>query len=69
MAQVEYKPIPKEDKVAVLTALENYKKQNPAKYEAKKAELFKRYGIESEPVIEEDANDIELKTLKAKAKK
>lgn len=59
------------DKEEILEALAKYKVQNPAKYEAKKEALFARYDLKStdEPVVEPDANDIELAELKAKAKK
>lgn len=68
---MEMKPIPKDDKEAVLAALENYKKQNPTKYEAKKKALFARYGlnIEEEKQEVKDANDIELEVIKEKVTK
>ena len=65
-------------KMEVLKALSAYKQQNPAKYEAKKAALFARYGLDAseEPKdIEPDASDLELQkaaenvTKEVKAKK
>lgn len=73
MANAQVTPIPKDDKEAILAALVNYKKQNPVKYEAKKAALFKKYGLEDvqdEEVIEKkDASDVELEELTKKVKK
>lgn len=69
MANTEMRPINKEDKSEVLTALAAYKRQNPAKYEVKKAALFKKYGIEVEPVEELDAEIVKLETEAKKAKK
>lgn len=59
------------DKLEILEALAKYKAQNPAKYEAKKEALFKRYGLdlEDEPVQEPDASDVELAELKKKVAK
>ena len=74
MAQIEHKPIPTNDQVAALEAIKAYKKQNPLKYEAKKAALFKKYGLTPDAEVEEkpDENDIELaaitKTVKKNAK-
>ena len=48
MAKVELQTINKDNKDQVLFALEAYKRQNPKKYEAKKAELFARYGLTDE---------------------
>lgn len=59
-------------KEEILEALKAYKAQNPAKYEAKKAALFKRYGLdvaEEIPAPEPDASDIELEAITAKVKK
>lgn len=59
-------------KLEVLNALAAYKLQNPVKYEAKKAAMFARYGLdekEEKAPVEPDANDIELAELTAKAKK
>ena len=64
MAKIEHKPIPKDDKAEAVAALTAYKKQNPVKYEQKKAALFARYGLDAvvDTVEEiEDANDVELK--------
>ena len=72
MARIEHKPIPKDDKAAALEAIAAYKKQNPVKYEQKKAALFARYGLDVvEDSVEEvpDANDIELAAIKAKVTK
>lgn len=60
------------DKVEILEALARYKVQNPTKYEAKKAALFARYGLnETEEIAdkEPDESDIELAELTKKAKK
>jgi hypothetical protein len=61
-------PLSKEEIVA---SLEVYKKQNPAKYEAKKEALFKRYGLAPEAVKDPvpDAGDIELAAIKKSVKK
>jgi len=85
MAQIKVRkfvPTPEETKqtgdvpmatIEIIEALKNYKKQNPAKYEAKKAALFKKYGLDvaDEPMLEEvpDESDIELEKLTKKAKK
>lgn len=53
----------------IIEALARYKVQNPAKYEAKKEVLFKKYGIEVEPVEEIDAEIVKLETAAKKAKK
>lgn len=63
------RPINGEDKSEVLMALAAYKRQNPAKYEAKKEALFKKYGIEIEPVEEIDAEIVNLEKAAKKAKK
>ena len=82
MARIEHKkfaPLPNEvregavpmTKLEVIEALAAYKLQNPTKYEAKKAALFARYGLEQDAVVEPepDANDLELEALKTKEKK
>lgn len=71
MASTEMKPINKANTVEVLEALAAYKKQNPAKYEAKKAALFAKYGLnESDLTLEiQDESDKQLEELKKKAKK
>ena len=69
MASSEMEPINKEDKSEVLAALAAYKRQNPAKYEVKKEALFKKYGIEVEPVEEIDAEIVKLEVAAKKAKK
>lgn len=69
MARIEHKPIPKDDKAAALEAIAAYKKQNPVKYEQKKAALFATYGLDMiEDSVEEipDENDKELEALKKK---
>ena len=55
----------------IVEALIKYKAQNPLKYEAKKAALFAKYGLEDEEVQapEPDANDIELKAIKERVTK
>lgn len=72
MARLVYEPIPKDDKAKALEAIAAYKKQNPVKYEAKKAALFARYGLDSvEDSVDEtpDDNDIELEAMKKKVTK
>ena len=73
MADTSFIPIDKTNKEAAITALMKYKKQNPVKFELKKAELYKKFGIEVEEEAKlepvKDATDIELETLKAKATK
>lgn len=70
MAKKEFKPIPTTDKSAALEAIINYKKQNPVKFELKKAELFKKYGLELEEVEEvKDETDVKLEKLKKKLAK
>jgi hypothetical protein len=71
MAQIEHKPIPTDDQVAALEAIKAYKKQNPAKYELKKAALFKKYGLSPDAEVEEapDASDIELEAITKKVKR
>lgn len=65
-------------KLEIVKSLAAYKLQNPTKYEAKKAALFARYGLDASDEakdIEPDASDIELKkveenlTKEVKAKK
>lgn len=53
----------------IIEALARYKLQNPAKYEVKKQALFKRYGIEIEPVAEIDEEIVKLEKAAKKAKK
>lgn len=66
----EMKPIPKDDKAAAIQAIMNYKAQNPVKFELKKTELFKKYGIELEEVTKpKDETDIQLEKLKEKVSK
>ncbi len=72
MARIEHKPIPKDNKAEALEAIAAYKKQNPVKYEQKKAALFARYGLdvaEDSDEQEPDANDIELESIKKKVTK
>lgn len=68
---IAMRPIPTNDQLAALEAIANYKKQNPVKYEAKKAALFKKYGLDlaDEPVEVKDAGDVELEEVKAKITK
>ena len=58
-------------KIEVLESLMRYKKQNPAKWQAKKASLFARYGLnlEDEPVELKDADDEELEAIKKRVTK
>lgn len=74
MAQLtSFRSVDKNNKEEVINFLMAYKKQNPVKFELKKAALFKEYGIEAEeekkvePV--KDATDLQLEEIKAKAKK
>lgn len=55
----------------IVELLKDYKKQNPAKYEAKKAALFARFGLAPEAVPEPvpDASDIELEAVAKKVSK
>lgn len=61
MAKIELQPISKTDKAQALQAIESYRRQNPVKFEAKKAELFARYGLTDETIQE-----TELPKIKAK---
>ncbi len=69
--EIKLTGIPEMTNVEIIEQLAAYKAQNPAKYEAKKAALFARYGLtlEEEKVQEPDENDKELEALKVKAKK
>lgn len=71
MAKVELRPIDKSDKTAVIEALMNYKKQNPVKFEQKKAALFAKYGLEDEAIAEsvKDETDEKLEKKLAESKK
>lgn len=71
MARLEYKPIPLDNKAEALEAIAAYKKQNPVKYEQKKAALFTRYGLtpDEEPQPIKDGNDLELEVIKKKVTK
>ena len=65
MAKIDHKPIPTDNQLEALEAIRAYKKQNPAKYEQKKAALFARYGLTPEAEVEAvpDANDVELEAI------
>jgi len=73
MADTTFIPINTSDKEQAIVHLMNYKKQNPKKFELKKEELFKKFGIsvEEAPTLEpvKDETDIQLEKLKEKAKK
>ena len=73
MAKTTFKPVDKSNQEEVINFLMAYKKQNPAKFELKKAALFKEFGIslEAAPALDpvKDETDVQLETLKAKAKK
>jgi sulfite reductase beta subunit-like hemoprotein len=61
MSDINMKKFVEQPTEEVIKALAAYKKQNPAKYEAKKEALFKKYGIESiseevEKGVEEELN-------------
>lgn len=55
----------------IVAFLQEYKKQNPSKYEAKKASLLKRYNLLPEAVPEpvRDASDLELEEIAKTVKK
>ena len=53
------------DKTEIINALIAYKKQNPVKFEAKKAELYKKYGLDEIP---QEVEDEVVKELEAKKK-
>lgn len=53
------------DKSEIINALIAYKKQNPVKFEAKKAELYKKYGLDEIP---QEVEDEVVKELEAKKK-
>lgn len=57
------------EKSEIIKAIAAYKLQNPAKYELKKEALFKKYGIEVEPVEEIDQEIVNLEKAAKKAKK
>lgn len=75
MANTTFTPVDKNNKEAVIAFLQNYKKQNPAKFELKNKDgaLFKQYGIsfEDAPALEpvKDETDVKLEELKAKVTK
>lgn len=74
MAKVDsFKPVDVSNPEAVINFLMSYKKQNPEKFALKKEALFKQFGIslEEEKKVDpiKDETDIQLETLKAKAKK
>lgn len=71
MAKLAFKPAPRDNKDEALEFLAAYKKQNPVKYEAKKAALFKFFGLELEAEKEEvkDESDKELEVIKEKVAK
>ena len=45
MAQIELKPIDKNDKASAIEAIQAYKRQNPVKFELKKNELLDRKSV------------------------
>lgn len=57
------------DKTEIINALIAYKKQNPAKFEVKKAELYKKYGLDEIPQEVEDEVVKELEAKKKSVKK
>lgn len=70
MAKIQLQPIDANDKAAAIDALMAYKKQNPAKFEAKKVALYAKYGLSEDTEIEtKDSSDIELEKAKAKVTK
>lgn len=71
MAQIELKPIDKNDKASAIEAIQAYKRQNPVKFELKKNELLARYGLTPDTPIEtpKDDMDIELEKQLTKVKK
>lgn len=68
-----FKPVNVNNQEEVINFLMAYKKQNPVKFELKKAALYKQFNIplEDETKLEpvKDETDIQLENLKAKAKK
>ena len=68
MADVtKMKPISKDNKAEAIQALQNYKKQNPIKFEMKKEELYKKYGLDEAIEINvQDEDDVKLEKLKNK---
>lgn len=66
MADTNMKKFTEQPSEEVLKALAAYKIQNPVKYEAKKAALFAKYGIEtiSKEVEQEVAEEIKIKKEK-----
>lgn len=61
MSDINMKKFAEQPADEVIKALAAYKKQNPAKYEVKKAALFAKYGIETiseevEKSVEEELN-------------
>jgi hypothetical protein len=57
------------DKEGIINALIAYKKQNPAKFEAKKEALYKKYGLDEIPKEVEDAVVADLEEKKKATKK
>lgn len=57
------------DQTEIINALIAYKKQNPVKFETKKAELYKKYGLDEIPQEVEDEVVKELEAKKASTKK
>ena len=69
---IAVRPLKGRAPLEVIEALKNYRKQNPAKYEAKKAALFARYGLNAADETEVDTPEVdpevqELEALAAKA--
>lgn len=69
MAKIAIVPAPVGDKEAAVAFMEAYKKQNPAKYELKKAAMMKQFGLDEVPEPAKDASDVELEVIKEKVKK
>lgn len=72
MAKItEQKQLSVADKSHAIEALINYKRQNPAKFEAKKEALFARYGISLDTDIDapKDETDVLLEKAAKATKK
>lgn len=69
MASIDQKPMSAMTKEQIIDALAEYQRQSPTKYEAKKAELFKRYGLDAVEELPESEEQAELKAVKKRVAK
>jgi hypothetical protein len=69
MAKLNFVPAPVGDKEASIAFMEAYRKQNPVKYEQKKAAMMKMFGLDEVPEPVKDASEVELEVIKEKVKK